>query len=347
MGAIDLLFAVKRDSERLHQLVLGALLARTKLLTRLVPLTSAPTQIQLQWDPEGKSYDLGLNLTFAGEEAKEKGRRGRVLVEMKLDSPVNEDRLAQQLSASRLHAEDRLLYFLLGHSAITSDRSSLRERVRRIGAHSGRPDLPDRVSLRDSADLVALLADPELLPDGPDHHDARDLAAAYRDALLALLERTRGYASHSVADWQEGDFYGFFAACRARGIAGMTRMRLGRAASADGAGVSCVCSEAPLCGELGHLDWQFENARLVLRLHATGDRKALRQRVLSAIADTQSIAAAPALLLSPAPPRLAAVMPLSFCDGLLAAFPGNFDWALFSQQMAAAEQLLRNVAAKF
>jgi hypothetical protein len=55
MAAIDLLFRAKKDSERLHQLVLGTLLARTRLLARLLPLRE-PQRLDLaalQWEPEG------------------------------------------------------------------------------------------------------------------------------------------------------------------------------------------------------------------------------------------------------------------------------------------------------
>src|SRR4029078_10242086 len=123
------------------------------------------------------------------------------------DGAVNEDQLAQQCNPSRLHAEDRLLYLLLGYSAMTSDRPGLRERVRRIGEHTARPELLDRVSLRDADDLIPLLADPAILPGGPDHRHARDLAAPYRDALLALAQRTRRFAEKPLADWQDGDYF--------------------------------------------------------------------------------------------------------------------------------------------
>lgn len=349
MAAIDLLFDVKRDSERLHQLVLGALLQRTLLLSRLVPFGSAPTDLQLHWEPEGKAYDLAIGL--GGPEPGAGGRRSRVLVEVKLDSPLSEDRVAQQLSASRLHAEDRLLYLLLGYSAITSDRAGLRERIRRIGEHTGRSDLLDRVSLRDVDDLAPLLADPALLPAGADHHDARDLASAYRDALLALSERTRRFSSRPVTDWQDGDFYGFFAACRARGAStgsAMARARIGRVAGPEGSVVGCTFAETPLLGSLGHLDLHFENGRLCLRVHAAAERKALRQRILEALGQLGLLeAGAPPPLgpLSPAPPRLAAAMIVAQRDGLLDEFPDRFDWARFFAQLASAEAALRKVAA--
>ncbi len=356
MAAIDLLFDVKRDSERLHQLVLGALLERTRLLSRLLPLGGEPTQLRLQFEPEGKIYDIGLNLTFARNPPAASPPRGRVLIEIKLDSPLSEDRLAQQLNQSRLHDEDRLLYLLLGYSAITSDRAGLRERIRRIGEYTARPDLLDRVSLREADDLIPLLADPTVLPGGAEHRDARDLAAAYRDALLLLTERTRHFASHPVADWQEGDFFGFFSACRSHGVgrpffdtAGASSApspaRISRVTGAEGSIVGFTFAEAPLPGGAGRLDLHFENARLCLRLHTSSERKTLRQRVSEAVTHVSGAGEVPFGPLVPAPLRLSAVMTLAQRDGLLSGFPNSFDFTRFCSEMAAAEAALRKVAA--
>jgi hypothetical protein len=350
MAAIDLLFDVKRDSERLHQLVLGALFQRTTLLNRLVPLSSAPTQPQLQWEPDGKAYDLGILLH--GDGAKDAGRSGarreRVLIEIKLDTAVTEEKLAQQCNASRLHGEDRLLYLLLGYSAITSDRVGLRERIRRIGEHTARPDLLDRVSLRDADDVIPLLADPALLPGGPDHRDARDLSAAYRDALLSLAERTRRYAERPVESWQDGDFFGFFAACRSRNIAGMGKARIGRLAGPDGSVVACSFAETQIFGGLGSLELQFDNARLSLRVHATAERKALRQRVVDAMTglDLLGEPALDSLRFEPAPLRLSMAMSVAQLDGLIDGFSGGFHWPRFAARIAAAEEAMRKVATR-
>ena len=355
MAAIDLLFDVKRDSERLHQLVIGALLQQTMLLSRLVPLEGTPTQLQLQFQPEG--YDLSIALGFDGP-GKTQVRRGRVFVEIKLNSPVNEDQLAQQCSPTRLHADDRLLYLLLGYSMITSDRARLRERVRRLGEHTGRPELLDRVSLRDADELIPLLADPALLPGGPAHRDARDLAAAYRDALLALADRTRHFANRPVSEWQMGDFFGFFAACRSRGIASLGRARIARVAGGAGGEssvVSCTFAETPLPGGLGMLDLQFDNRRLVLRLHATADRKELQKRVLDALAASGLLLGGERggepdggaeLLFEPAPLRRAATMTVAQIEGMLDGSPERLDWGRFTTRMLAAEAALRKVVAR-
>jgi hypothetical protein len=350
MAAIDLLFDGKRDSERLHKLVLGALLQRTLLLSRLVPLGGTPTQIQLQFEPERKTYDLGLGLTYDDARAGSSTRCTRVFVEIKIDSPLSEDQLAQQLNPARLRAEDRLLYLLLGYSAITTDRALLRERIRRIGEHTSRPDLLDRVSLRESVELIPLLADPVVLPPGRDHRDARDLTAAYRDALLSLAERTQGFAARPVSEWQEGDFYGFFAACRSRGIIGaelgLCRGQIGRVAGSEGSAVGYAFGAVPLPAGLGQLELQFENARLCLRLQTASKRKLLGQRVFAAItaAGLLEAGASPLGPLSPVPLRLSAVMTLAQREGLLDGFPDRFDWSLLQAKLAAAEAALREVA---
>lgn len=351
MAAIDLLFDVKRDSERLHQLVLGALLQRTTLLSRLVPQPEEPRQLQLHWEPDGKAYDLGVSYVQASQasQAQADGRRRRVLIELKLDGALGEDQLAQQLNPGRLHADDRLLYLLLGFSAITTDRAALRERARRIGEHTGRPELLDRISVRDADDLIPLLADPSLLPGGPDHRDARDLASSYRDALLALAERGRRFATRPVADWQDGDYFGFFAAARARGIAGLARARIGRVQSPDGTVAGCDFGEVPLSAGTGdgHLDLHFENGRLCLRLHVASERKALRQRALDILEAAGWLEPGHAQLgpLTAAPLRLSAAMTVAQRDGLLAGFPGHFDWEQLRAQLEAAEAIARKVAA--
>lgn len=349
MAAIDLLFDVKRDSERLHQLVLGALLQRTTLLSRLVPQSEAPRQLQLHWEPDGKAYDLGVSYVLGA--AAPDGRRRRVLIELKLDGALGEDQLAQQLNPGRLHADDRLLYLLLGFSAITTDRAALRERARRIGEHTGRPELLDRISLRDADDLIPLLADPSLLPGGPDHRDARDLASSYRDALLALSERGRRFASRPASEWQDGDFFGFFAAARSRGIAGLARARIGRVQSAEGAVAGCDFCELPLAASGSsndRVDLHFESGRLCLRLHVATERKALRQRALDILGAAGWLEPGHPQLgpLSVAPLRLSSAMTVVQRDGLLAGFPERFDWEGLRVQLEAAEAIARKVAAE-
>jgi len=357
MGAIDLLFDVKRDSERLHQLVLGALLSRTRLCDRLVPRSGAghagdgdgsPAQGRtLIFDPLGKAFDLGVV-----------GRGFRVLVEVKLDSPVSEDHLAQQLS--RLQDGDHVLLLLLGYSALSTDRGSLRERIARIGHHSGRPDLIDRVHLREARDLIPLLSDPTLLPPAatePDHaqRDARDLAMSYRDALWILQERLRGYSTRAVSEWGETELYGFYAACRELHPGGS--LRIGRLASADGNVLGCRLAVQSIRGGQAQLELAFEGPRLSLRLvpqpGASEPRKQQREQAADALRRVGLTS--PLLTWAEAPPRLTAVMSLASCE-VLRDTTGDAALARVHESdlqptgrvglaLAAADDTLRKVAA--
>ena len=186
MGAIDLLFRAKRDSERLHQLVLGTLLGRTRLLARLLPLRDEQELdlMALQWEPEGKSYDLAVPTISRGGHVPA-GTRGRILIELKLDGALEAEQIDRQLNPRLFRTGDQLLYLLLGYSEATLDRLRLREALARAARRDGVPDLPERVHIRGAAEVMAALADPELLPAlGPERADARDLAAAYRDLLF-------------------------------------------------------------------------------------------------------------------------------------------------------------------
>ncbi|MBL9008976.1 MAG: hypothetical protein JNJ46_32240 [Myxococcales bacterium] len=375
MGAIDLLFDVKRDSERLHQLVLGALLSRTALVDRLVPGrgaagarglddTAGPQRKSLVFDPLGKAFDLGVI-----------GHGARVLVEVKLDAPVSEDHLAQQLG--RMQDGDHLLLLLLGYSALTTDRVALRERIARIGHHSQRPDLLDRVSLRDASDLIPLLSDPTLLspaspalpasidPDSA-QRDARDLAMAYRDALWSLQERLRSFSARPVDEWGEAELYGFYAACRqARGD---DALRIGRMASADGSVLGCRVAQRSVRRGRAQLDLAFEGTLLCLRfLPQPGQsepRKQQREAASEALRRVGLSLLEPDLRWVEAAPRMTAVMTLATCEVLLAfskaaddapAHAAPHRAAIFAsdvqpggriaRSLAAAEQTLNKLAA--
>lgn len=370
MGAIDLLFDIKRDSERLHQLVLGALLSRTPLIDRLVPqLPSRQTPTRrdergamamrprtLVFDPQGKAFDLAVLLGqgSAGPAGSDEG--GRILVEVKIDAPLSEDHVAQQLS--RIGERDHVLYLLLGYSAITSERTALRERILRIGRHSSRPDLLDRVSLRDARDLIPLLSDPALLPpaQGEDSgriRDVRDMAVAYRDALLSLQARLHGFPSRPSSAWGDGDFYGFYEACRSARIGGFAGAQIGRIATADGAVLGCRAVPLPVLGGQAQLDLAWEGSRLCLRLTpqpgARDPRRALRDAAQAALLAAGFPVTDPPLHWSEPAPRLTAVMTLASTDDLLTDAIGHPDLAAaprLSQALAAAEATLRKVAAQ-
>lgn len=376
MGAIDLLFDIKRDSERLHQLVLGALLSRTPLIDRLVPrlpprsLTTPGAQSEwadepvaagtrartLVFDPQGKAFDLAVLFAEASPATSATDEIGRVLVEVKIDSPLSEDHVAQQLS--RIGERDHVLYLLLGYSAITSDRAALRDRIERIGRHSARPDLLDRVSLRDARDVIPLLSDPALLP--PDvsdglarTRDVRDMAVAYRDALLSLQARLHSFRGRPPTEWSDGDLYGFYDACRRARIGSFAAAQIGRIASADGAVLGCRAAPLSVLAGQALLDLAMEGPRLCLRLTpqpgAREPRRALRDAAQAALTQVGFASLSPGLNWIESPPRLTAVMTLASADNLLADAVAAGDLAgdgRLTQALQDADGMLRKVAAR-
>jgi hypothetical protein len=330
MAAIDLLLHSKKDSERLHQLVLAALLGRTHLLARLVPLPGAarPDLAGLLWEPEGKTFDFAVPIVVneasgpADSPAGSAGARiGRVLIELRVDAALDEDQLEKQLNPRHFHPGDQLLYLLLGYSEITLHRGMLAQVLARIARRDRAPDLRGRVSVRGASDLIPLLADPDVLPDGPERRDARDLLSAYRDLLGELRGRVTRFAGQPLSQWSEGDYYGLFARCRAERLASMADAEIGRAAGAE-AGVS-GCQWLPLPIPGGELSLQFEDDRLCIKLRPTQEsqRKRVRDQVDAAL---HSLGVAPATeaevpgRLVAAPRRLGSLMTVAYVDGLLA-----------------------------
>lgn len=320
MAAIDLLFRAKKDSERLHQLVLGTLLGRTRLLARLLPLREhqQPDLGALQWEPEGKAYDLAIptHSEAGGGEA-----RGRVLVELKLDGALDGEQLDRQLNPRLFRGSDQLLYLLLGYSEATLDRRQVREALQRAAKRDGVPDLPERVHVRGAAEVMAALADPELLPAaGPERADARDLAAAYRDLLHELRDRTTHYNERPVRAFREGDYVGFFAACQSsRAFADPAQpgdaldVVLRRVSAETGSVVTCELGWREVPG--GELFLQLENDRLSLRARAATDsqRKKLREQAEQALVTAGLLSPAgsePAGSEGTAAPRLVPAPPL-------------------------------------
>lgn len=355
MAAIDLLLHSKKDSERLHQLVLAALLGRTHLLSRLVPLGGAARldRASLLWEPEGKTFDLGMPI-LGGEPidrrpgataapADGEGRVGRVLIELRVDAALDEDQLEKQLNPRLFHAGDHLLYLLLGYSEITLHRGMLAQVLTRIARRDRVPDLRGRVSVRGASDLIPLLADPDLLPDGPDRRDARDLLAAYRDLLGDLRSRTTRFAERPPAAWTEGDFYGLFARCRAARLASMADAVIGRVAGAEAGVVGCQW--LPLAIPGGELALQFEDDRLCVKLRPSQEsqRKRVREQVDAALhrLGVGPDAAAPGALVA-APRKLGSIMTVACADGLLADLSG--DLAAVGKAITAIEETMRAAA---
>ena len=230
MGAIDLLFDIKGDSERLHQLVLGRCyraLADRPLVPRLPTRSAAglgesvaprdrpvfrdgaASAHTLVFDPQGKAFDLAILPGDASHGAGAPGR-GRVLVEVKIDSPLSEDHVAGQLS--RIGRRDHVLYLLLGYSAITAIAppcaSASSASVVTVAARSDRSRQLARCSRSDPrcSRSGASAARPQLGLSRT--RDTRDLAVSYRDALLSLVARLHSFTGRLISDWGDGGYYG-------------------------------------------------------------------------------------------------------------------------------------------
>jgi hypothetical protein len=162
MAAVDLLFDVKKESERLHQLVLGPLLIRTRLLEKL-GIRGVPVGEDFEWEPQRRSFDLGVRLSDP--------EGAHVWVEMKVDGCLTADQVRRQVSAAKATRGDRLLYMLLGHGI-------LKER------------LAEHYWVVTASELCRALEQPDLLLGTGEHdRDVRDLASAYLNWLRVLRDR--------------------------------------------------------------------------------------------------------------------------------------------------------------
>ncbi len=200
MAAIDLLFDVKKDSERLHQLVLGPLLIRTRLLEKL-GIGGVPVREDFEWEPrpQGRSFDLGVKL---GDPVG-----AHVWVEMKVDGCLKAGQVKKQVPAVKPMAGDKLLYILLGHAQYTTDLGEIDGILReRLGEH---------YKVVTASELCRALEEPDLLlGKAKDDRNVRDLAATHLNWLRVLQDRYRGFSGRAFRDWEAGDCFGFFDWCR-------------------------------------------------------------------------------------------------------------------------------------
>ena len=196
MAAIDLLFDAKLESERLHQLALGAILTRTRLLERL-GFEGTPLK-DFGWESEGRLFDLAIRYPDSGP-------LGTVWVEIKVDSSPHLEQVERQIRfiEGEGRERDQLLYLALGTAAHTAGAWRVRERLKCPGCHFVTGD-----------QLIAELRrfDDELVSSAEDR-DARDLASAYRDALSRLGDRLTGFATRKPSTWSYGNRMGFLLRC--------------------------------------------------------------------------------------------------------------------------------------
>ena len=256
VAAIDLLFDVKRDSERLHQLVLGPLLIRTRLLEKL-GIGGVPKRDDFEWEPRGRAFDLAVELTTP--EAT------HVWVEMKVDGSLTKPQVQKQVQAVQAKQSDSLLYILLGHSQLTSALGDVDEILR--------SSLPGRYQIVTGRKLCDALEHPDILLGTSEHdRDVRDLATTYLNWLRVLLDRYSHFSDRgrSYRGWGAGDCYGFFCWCRDQ--LGVTDMGMNYVPNPRGGffGSWWEWHECRFRGELNRIYLQFEFApwdgRSLLRL---------------------------------------------------------------------------------
>lgn len=350
MAAIDLLFQFKRESERMHQMVLGILLTETRLLSRLVPLTGLqqPSANQLHWEPEARTYDLAAPLHQHPASAP----AGRVLIELKLDGTLDEDQIEKQLNPSHFGPNDHLLYLLLGYSEITFQQYILTRVINQIAKRDGQPNLVDRVHIRKASHLIPQLADPELLSvSAPGRADVRDLMAAYRDLLLQLQDRVHHFRERPLSTWEMGDYFGLFAEARRTLSGKITNSHIKKVPQADGGFVGCSFCWTPIPGAIGsssedRLFLQLEDQRLCIKLKSELRSRKLRQRV-EEVLRSQSVFTSPGplpeLTVEPGAMRIGSTMTVAYVDNILSDITPGLK--LLGQRLLLAEQVIARAAA--
>lgn len=257
MSAIDLLFAAKPQSERIHQAVLAALLREPRFIEKLLGLHfTAP---EIAWEPDGTLFDLAI---VDGEQ--------RTSIELKLDASLGRGQISRQSAHSSEHSH-RLVYLLVGTSGISrGPHWPVWEDHYPPGLESDRKPI-----LRSAAELrEALRHCTHLTPSPPE--DWRALASDYERVLERIEARTRGYLEREPSQFTDLDYLGYFDALRQS--VGVTRARIQQVSRKSDPFIAFAwrIQELPT----GALFLQFEAtrgqkdaARLVLKF-ASPDRKA-------------------------------------------------------------------------
>lgn len=195
MPAIDLLFDVKPSSERLHQMVLGALLVRTELLLTLGAHAPA-VESEYDWEPRGGEFDLRVELEDGSS----------AWFELKVDGNLGSGQINRQIDLleEEGHEDDQLFYLLLGLSQFRADRvdSERAEREHRVAR---------RVSVVTSDTLNEAMRElPIATSLGGHGGEARSLVSAYRALLEKLAMRHTGFDDRNPDDWTRKDLHGLF-----------------------------------------------------------------------------------------------------------------------------------------
>lgn len=122
-----------------------------------------------------------------------------------------------------------------------------------------------------------------------------------RELLFELRTRTAHFAERPVSTFREGDYVGFFTACREAKLFGDCDVVIARGSSEGGSVTTCELDGRAVPG--GELFLQIENDRLSLRVRAPTDsqRKKLREQAEQALAAAGQFTTEGAPRLLPAP----------------------------------------------
>jgi len=198
MAAIDLLFDVKKNSERLHQIALGSLLIKTNLLKKLGFSVGPRNQEDFGWEPLRGLFDLSVYLDD----------NSIVWIEIKIDSDVRQDQIDRQVKhVNGGNGASHLLYLILG---ITQHSTNIKDLQKNFNSKNQNKDSTFQVC--DTNKFLDCI-NQEML-EGNQSRDARDLLLSYREALTTLEKRGSNYSLFPRNQWRGNDFFGFYKDCK-------------------------------------------------------------------------------------------------------------------------------------
>ncbi len=305
MAAIDLLFDHKADSERLHQVVLSALLLRSRLFEQLLAVPGLRAT-DYRWEAEGRLFDLGFGVHDPS------GGIDKVFVEIKIDSDLGKAQFQRQLQHAGKDKKARLVYLILGLTQVATPAETLAKWATEQRTDAGSE--PPSICYVSAAQLAQLLANPKAILTGEteaQQQNVRDLIVSYRDALDRLEARTGQFAQTPLAAWQAADYWGFFDACRKK-VPSMAKAGISYEANPKGGFVAChwhFTKFAPVDDIRLYL--QFEEDRLCFKLKVPDEHKALRKKLWDA---------AQAALRTCVGPFAQAVQPTNYHNGTYMTF---------------------------
>lgn len=189
MDALDLLFNVKPESERMHQAALTVLFERTPLLRALTGEAGAVTAVT--WEPDGGAFDLMVETADR-----------RTLLELKVDSVLSRWQVQQQLTHPLVGGGAAPVYVLIGTSAIA--RGARWNGWAWLLGDRPRPALIEGDALVAAVRAAVVGAPAEL----------RELGEAYARLVEGLTLRTRRFAGKTILEFGYHDYFGYFDALR-------------------------------------------------------------------------------------------------------------------------------------